>query len=265
MSYNISNMKLLSQNKIDLLSELVKTSFKMRYQNSALGVLWVLIKPYSQFLVQYVVWTRITNFQIPNYQLYLLLGIIMFTFFNELIILGQMSLLDRAHIILKVSFPRQIAIFSALISAFINLAINMVFFIIIALINNVTITPFSIIYFIFLSIILFIFGVGISFFTSIATIKLRDLKNVFELGMFLLQWLTPIFYSISSNLVEGSVSNYIAANPLGIIINQARAAFGIYGQLNIPLMFAYLIASIIVFVVGWSYFTVKVREIAEYF
>lgn len=265
MSYNNSNMKLLSQNKADLLTELVKTSFKMRYQNSALGVLWVLIKPYSQFLVQYIVWTRITNFQIPNYQLYLLLGIVMFTFFNELIILGQMSLLDRAHIILKVNFPRQIAIFSALISALINLAINMVFFIIIAYINKLTITPFSILYFVLLATILFIFGVGISFFTSILTIKLRDLKNVFELGLFLLQWLTPIFYSISSNFVEGSVSNYISANPLGIVINQARAAFGIYGELNVGLMFAYLAGAIIVFVLGWIYFNKKVKEIAEYF
>lgn len=258
-------MRLLSQNKVDLLVELVKTSFKMRYQNSALGILWVLIKPYSQFLVQYIIWTRITNFQIPNYQIYLLLGIVMYTFFNELIILGQMSLLDRAHIILKVNFPRQIAIFSALLSALINLAINMVFFLIIAVLNKVTITPLSILYFLFLTLIIFIFGVGVSFFTSIATIKLRDLKNVFELGLFLLQWLTPIFYSVSSGFVSGSVSDYIAANPIGIVINQGRAAFGITGQINFQLMFAYLLGSILIFVLGWVYFNKKVKQIAEYF
>lgn len=258
-------MKLLTQNKIDLLFELVRTSFKMRYQNSVLGVLWVLIKPYSQFLVQYIIWTRITNFQIPNYQLYLLLGIILFTYFNELIILGQMSLLDRAHIILKVNFPRQIAIFSALISALINLLINFVFFLIIALINGISITPLSIFVFIFVAIILFIFGVGVSFFTSIATIKLRDLKNVFELGLFLLLWLTPIFYSVSSSLVTGSVSSYVAANPLGILINQARSAFGIYGDLNIGLLFLYLLGSLLIFSLGWVYFNKKVKQIAEYF
>lgn len=258
-------MKLLGRNKIDLLKELVKTSFKMRYQNSALGVFWVLIKPYSQFLVQYIIWTRITNFQIPNYQIYLLLGIVMYTFFNELIILGQMSLLDRAHIILKVNFPRQIAIFSALISALINLGINMVFFLIIAALNNIQITLLSILYFMFLALILFIFGVGVSFFTSIATIKLRDLKNIFELGIFLLMWLTPIFYSVSSNFVSGSVSNYVAANPLGILINQGRAAFGVYGTIDFPLMVVYLLVSIVIFIAGWFYFNNKVKQIAEYF
>src|SRR5260221_2602288 len=189
-----------NRNKIDLLNELVKTSFKMRYQNSALGILWVLIKPYSTFLVQYIVWTKIVNFQIPNYQLYLLLGIILFTYFNELIILGQMSLLDRAHIILKVNFPRQIAILSALISAIINLAINMVFFLVIASLNGgVQINIKSILYFTFIALILFIFGLGISFFTSVLTVRLIDLKNVFELGIFLLMWLIPNFYSLSSN------------------------------------------------------------------
>ncbi len=258
-------MKLLTQNKIDLLLELVKTSFKMRYQNSVLGVLWVLIKPYSQFLVQYIIWTRITNFQIPNYQLYLLLGIILYTYFNELIVLGQMSLLDRAHIILKVNFPRQIAIFSALISALINLGINFVFFLIIAALNGVTITLMGVLYFLFLAVILFFFGVGVSFFTSIATIKLRDLKNVFELGLFLLMWLTPIFYSVSSTFVEGSVANYVAANPLGILINQARSAFGIYGQTDLGLMGLYLLGSIGIFTLGWIYFNNKVKQIAEYF
>lgn len=265
MSYNSSNMSLLTRNKIDLLIELVKTSFKMRYQNSVLGILWVLIKPYSQFLVQYLIWTRITNFQIPNYQLYLLLGIIMYTYFNELILLGQMSLLDRAHIILKVNFPRQIAIFSALLSALINLGINFIFFSIIASINGMNISIEGIVYFFFLAIVLFIFGLGVSFFTSIATIKLRDLKNVFELGLFLLMWTTPIFYSVSSGFVEGSVSSYVAANPLGIVINQGRAAFGIYGVVDWKLMVIYLLASIIIFILGWFYFNKSVKKIAEYF
>lgn len=253
------------RHRLDLLIQLVKTNFKMRYQNSILGVLWVLIKPYSTFLVMYVVWSRIVNIDIKNYQLYLLLGIIIFSYFSELILLGQMSLLERAHIILKVNFPRQIVVLSTMINALINLFINMIFFFIIALINNLQFSILGFLYFIFLILILFIFSMGISFFVSVLTIRFRDLKNIFELGIFLLQWLTPVFYVISSNIFEGRVSDYIAANPLGILINQARSAFNIYGDINLPIVFGYFIFSIVIFLIGWRYFNVNVKKIAEYF
>ena len=253
------------RHRIDLLIELVRTNFKMRYQNSVLGVLWVLIKPYATFIVMYIVWTKIVNQDIPNFQLYLLLGIIIFTYFNELILLGQTSLLDRAHIILKVNFPRQIVVLSTLISALINLGINLVFFLLILFLNH---TPFSIlglIYFIFLVGILLIIGMGISFFTSVMTIRFRDLKNIFELGLFLLQWVTPVFYAVNSSIFEGGVTKLIAANPLGIIINQSRAAFNIYGEKDITLMVIYFLVSVVIFFLGWKYFNINVKRIAEYF
>jgi ABC-type polysaccharide/polyol phosphate export permease len=253
-----------NKNNIDLLVELVKTSFKMRYQNSILGVLWVLIKPYTIFVVQYFVWTRITNIQIDFYPLYLLLGIIIYTYFNELTILGQLSLLDRANIILKVNFPRQIAVLSALISSLINLGINIILFIIIALISGLDINILGVLYFIFIVLILFIFSLGLSLFTSILTIRLRDLKNIFELGLFLMYWATPIVYVLDSSIVQGRTTDIIAANPLGIVINQIRAGFGIYGEVNFELMLGYLAISVVILILGWHYFSRNVRKIAEY-
>lgn len=253
------------RHRFDLLIELVKTNFKMRYQNSVLGVLWVLIKPYSTFLVMYIVWTRIVNVDIANYQLYLLLGIILFSYFSELIILGQMSLLERAHIILKVNFPRQIVVLSTMISGLINLGINMVFFIVIALANGIQFSVLGVLYFLFLVGIIFLFAMGISFFTSVLTIRFRDLKNIFELGIFLLQWVTPIFYVVSNNIFTGRTSDYIASNPLGIVINQGRSAFNIYGDRDIPLMVIYFFISLLIFFVGWYFFNGKVKQIAEYF
>jgi ABC-2 type transport system permease protein len=237
----------------------------MRYQNSVLGVLWVLIKPYATFAVMYVVWTRIVNVDIPNYQLYLLSGIILFSYFNELILLGQMSLLDNAHIILKVNFPRQIVVLSTMLSGLINLGINLIFFIVIAVISGVQFTYGSVLYFIFIVGIIFLFAMGVSFFTSVISIRFRDLKNIFELGIILLQWVTPVFYAVSSNLFSGRTSDYIAANPLGIVINQGRAAFDIYGTKNISLMIIYFIISFIIFLIGWRYFNKSVKKVAEHF
>lgn len=256
---------MIKTNSLDLFIELVKTSFKMRYQNSILGVLWVLIKPYSTFIVMYLVWTRILNQNLPNYSVYLLLGIIVYTFISEMIILGQMSLLDRAGIILKVNFPRQIAVISSLFTAVINFIINMVLVIFITIISGVQFNILGMVYIIFVAIIAFIFCIGLAFFTSVITIKFRDLKNVFELAIFLLYWATPIVYVIDNANVTGNFSDFVAANPIGIIINQVRAALGIYGSINFPLMVLYLVFSCLFATAGWIYFSRKVKIVAEFF
>lgn len=249
----------------DLLWELIKTSFKLRYQNSVLGFLWVLIKPYSTFLVQYFVWTRVVRQDVPNYGLYLLLGVIMYTYFNELIILGQNSLLERSNIILKVNFPRQIAIVSALINALINLFINMIFFMALLAINHIQISLSGTIYFVFIVITMFTFSLGLSFFSSIMTIKLRDLKNVFELGLFILFWLTPIFYYLGNDNFIGDFSRVLRLNPLGELINQSRAGFNIVGDVSVTGVAVIFLFSLVFLFLGWRYFSVNIKKIAEYF
>ncbi len=266
-------MKLIQRNKVDLLTQLVKTSFKMRYQNSVLGFLWVLIKPYATFTVLFLIWSSFRNNSIENFALYLLVGIVLYTYFNELIILGQMSLLDSAHIILKVNFPRQIAILSALIGGVINLGINLLLVIIIIFFinidsnpsNNIKLSLLGIGYFLFIALIVFMMTLGIALFTSIFTIKFRDLRNIFELSLFLLYWATPIFYDPQIDLPEGRLRDVLMLNPMGFIINQARAALGVRGVVNWELMVGCFFISIIVLALGWIYFHRKVKYVAEYF
>lgn len=67
-----------------LLKQLVKTDFKLRYQGSALGYLWSLLRPLAIFLIMYVVFLRFLkfDFQVPHSTVYLLLGIVLWSFFT---------------------------------------------------------------------------------------------------------------------------------------------------------------------------------------
>ncbi len=254
-----------ARNWFDLLVELVKTNFKLRYNSSFLGILWVLIKPYLTFTVLYVIWSKLGANTLPHYQLYLLIGVIFYTYFNELIVFGQMSLLDRAGIILKVNFPRQIATISSLLSAVINLSINLILVLVIAAIQGVFPSPAGLLYMVFIILLIFIYALAIAFFTSIVTVRLRDLKNIIELAIFLLYWATPIFFVVNSSLADGITAKVLESNPLGILFNQVRAVFNVYGEVNLPLMGVYLVIGLVLVVFGWYYFNHKVKQIAEYF
>lgn len=254
------------KNNFDLLIELVKTSFKMRYQNSVLGFLWVLIKPYAMFLVMYVIFSNIIRSSVDNYAVYLLSGVIFITFINELLILGQMALLERANIILKVSFPRYIAIVAALTGAVINLCINLILILGISLTRGIRLDIQGIIYLLFIILILFIWGVALAFATSILTVRIRDLKNIIELVMFMMQYATPIFYSLDDNFIPNTnIKFLIQYNPLTIMMNQMRAALGVYGERDFILLVAIFSLGIITLIITWTYFNSQVKRIAEYF
>lgn len=255
----------IKQNQVDLLWQFVRTNFKLRYQNSILGVLWVMIRPYSTFLVLYFLWSNLSSQTIPQYPLYLLLGIVFYTYFQELIIFGQMALIEKAGVIMKVNFPRQIAVISALSNAVINLIINSIFIFVIALVRGVQLSFEGVLYFVFLAFLVFLFSLAISFILSVFTIVLRDLKNIVELGLFLLYWLTPIFYKLDPALLGDGISRVVAASPITIVINQVRAAFGIDGVINWELMIVYLLVTILLLIFSWELFNRKVIKIAEFF
>ncbi len=250
-------------NKKDLLIELVKTNFKLRYNNSLLGFIWVLLKPLMTFLVLFIVFSKFKGGWVENYQMYLLLGIIIYTFVNEGIIYGMNGILQTAHIILKVNFPREIALSSSLIMSIINFVINIFILIIFSIFNPVDSTLLSLLYFLFIIIIIFLFTYGISFFTSIILVKLRDLEHITELVMQLLFYATPIFYPLDS--MPESIQKVISLNPLTILIQAARETF-IYGNIvNIRSILILFVIAIIIFFAGRIYFKQNIKKIAEKF
>lgn len=252
--------------RFDLFWQLVKTNFKMRYQNSILGVLWVVIKPYVTFLVIFYVWSSFGRGQsIENYNIYLLLGIISYTYFQELVIFGQLSLLERASIILKINFPRQIAVSSALMNALINLSINFSIAFILMLFSQIQINLIGILYFFLVIFVIFIYGLALSFVLSIFTIRFRDLKNIIELILYLLFWLSPVVYRIDTSGTASILTRVLEISPISYMLSQIRASFGIYGEINFGSTIMHLLFAIFLIFISWTFFSRRVKKVAEFF
>ena len=76
----------ISKQNRALLSELVRTDFKLRYQGSALGYAWSLLRPLFLFGILYAIFALAlkSGGGIPHFPVYLLLGIGMWTFFTDM-------------------------------------------------------------------------------------------------------------------------------------------------------------------------------------
>src|SRR6266480_304431 len=107
--------RVFSKKNRALLSELVRTDFKLRYQGSVLGYAWSLLRPLLLFVILYAVFVLAlkTGGDIPHFPVYLLLGIVIWNFFLEMTTQSLGSIVSRGDLIRKIRIPRWIIVLSS--------------------------------------------------------------------------------------------------------------------------------------------------------
>jgi ABC-2 type transport system permease protein len=253
-----------------LLSELVRTDFKLRYQGSVLGYAWSLLRPLLLFLILYVVFVKFLRIGsgIQHYPIYLLLGIVIWNFFNEMTVQSLGSIVGRGDLIRKINIPRWIIVLSSSISALINLFLNLVVVAVFLAFNHVELLETSF----WLPFILFevyVFALGISLFLSAAFVKYRDITYIWEVVMQAGFYVTPILYPLSL-ITNLTLQKILLLNPMAQSIQDARYATITHETLTASKVFAggwymfvpYIIPFIIL-IFGVAYFRKESKYFAE--
>ena len=253
-----------------MLAELVRTDFKLRYQGSVLGYIWSLLRPLLLFTILYLVFIKFlkVNYDVPHSAVYLLVGIILWNFFLELTAGSIGSIVGRGDLIRKISIPRWLVVISSSLSAVISLLLNTIVIAVFMLLNHVSVTS-DILWFPFIILELYIFGIGLALFLSAAFVRYRDVSYVWEVACQALFYLTPLLYPVAK-LHWPIVREILFTSPLTQAIQAARYSlvtnktytisqvFNNYWLRGIP-----FVITAIVFVVGVSYFRKKSKTFAE--
>lgn len=220
---------LFSKRNKSLLRELVKTDFKLRYQASVLGYAWSLLKPLGLFGILYIVFVKFLDVgnSVPHFPVYLLLGIVLWTFFTEATFGALGSIVGRGSIIRKIKFPKYIIVVSGTINSFINLMFNLAVVLVFALLTGVDFGP-RILLAPLLIIELYVLALGVGFWLSALYVKLRDVSHVWEVLMQGAFYATPILYPINIIIKQFPdkmwVPQMILLNPVAQIIQGTRYA-----------------------------------------
>ncbi|MCZ8465756.1 ABC transporter permease [Streptococcus uberis] len=217
-------MELFSKKNRILLKELVKTDFKLRYQGSAIGYLWSILKPLLMFTIMYLVFIRFLRLggSVPHFPVALLLANVIWSFFSEATSMGMVSIVTRGDLLRKLNFSKHTIVFSAVLGALINFSINLVVVLIFALINGVSISPFA-----YMAIPLFIelliLAVGVALLLSTLFVYYRDLAQVWEVLMQAAMYATPIIYPITFVSDKNPLAaKILMLNPLAQMIQDLR-------------------------------------------
>ncbi|HPR09265.1 MAG TPA: ABC transporter permease [Candidatus Saccharibacteria bacterium] len=214
--------RVLSKKNRALLSELVKTDFKLRYQGSMVGYLWSLLRPLFMFMILYVVFTKVFPLGkgIPHYPVYLFMGIILWNFFAETTQQGLSSIVARGDLIRKISIPRWLIVLSTSISALINLGLNLTVLVVFMALNHVT--PMVTIAWLPLIILeVYIFALGLAYFLAAVFVKFRDIQFIWELFIQAGFYVTPILYPLTQ-IPNIAYQKMIFMNPMAQAVQDAR-------------------------------------------
>jgi ABC-2 type transport system permease protein len=200
---------------------MVVTDFRVRYQASVLGYLWTLLRPLALFTILYLVFVRLLRIgaTIPHNAVYLLLGIVIWGFFGEATMQGLGSVVARADLLRKISFPRYVVVVSTAVSALISFGLNLVVIAFFMLVARVPLRP-DILWLPLLVVELVAFSLSLAFFLSAMFVRYRDVSYIWEVvaqGAF---YATPILYPPS--LLPLRYARLLMLNPMAQIIQDAR-------------------------------------------
>jgi ABC-2 type transport system permease protein len=214
-------MKYLTTKNRAILREMVATDFKVRYQGSALGYLWSILKPLLLFAVLYVLFTYIAPIGkgVEHYGVSLLLGIVFWNFFSETTMVGASSVVAHGDLIRKISIPRYLVVVASSVSALINLGLSLIVVIIFAFANGLM-PHTSWILVLFSVIELFAFSIGVALILATAYVKFRDVTYIWEVFLQVGFYASAII--IPMNAVPEKLHDLFFMNPIVQIVQDAR-------------------------------------------
>jgi ABC-2 type transport system permease protein len=210
---------------------LARTEFKLAFFGSALGYLWQLMRPLLLFGVIYaVVSTVFGRFAtVPFYPAALLLGIVLFNFYSESTGGAVASLLNRENLVRKIEFPRLAVPLATVLTALFNLTLNLIPVAIFLLAEGGSVR-LSWLEVPLLMLALAAFASGLGMLLSVAYVRYRDVRPIWEVILQMTFYASPIFYPITQvhhvNILGWHINlaHVMLANPFVAVLQQARHA-----------------------------------------
>jgi ABC-2 type transport system permease protein len=212
-----------SRRFFDLLWLIAVTEFKRVYFGTVLGYLWSLLRPLLLFGVLLLVFTqvfRIGSEKVDHYPVYLLMGIVLYTFFSEATSNAVTSVVSQEGVVRKTQFPRAVIPLATVITSLFNLLLNLIIVVVFLLAFGVE-PVWTWLLFPVCLVFLFVGTAGMSMALSALYVRYRDTAIIWVVAAQVLLYLTPILYPVNA-LGEQTKERLLMVNPLSVIFEQIR-------------------------------------------
>lgn len=195
----------------DIFWNLVSKYLKAKYAGSFLGMMWAFINPLLLAMIISFVFTNILKIPAGDFYLFVLSGILPWTFLSGSLQEASLSIPANAALLKQFPLPRAIIPLSVVMANFILLVFGLFAVMPLFLIAH----PGMIFALPLLAVALvmfFIFTLGLSLLLSSLCVQFRDISHILNTFLMFWLWLTPVFYTI--DIVPQEYRAMIDLNPI---------------------------------------------------
>ena len=236
------------------------SDLKIRYRNSILGIFWSLIEPLLMLGVLFFVFSTMFKFEIENFPIYLLLGIICYNFFKNGTTFALNSLTNRSSLMTQIYFPRSIPGISSGVTAAIMLILELVVLGIFMVVLEFT-PPITILILPLILALEFLLILGISLPLSVLNVKFKDTEFIWMVVVHAGFFLTPIFYQF--DMLPDNIQSILQFSPVVQIVTMTHhvVLYGVLPSIN-SILYAVGSTSVIM-IIGYLIFRKYQSRIVE--
>ena len=227
---------------------LIRRDIKLRFQQTVIGFLWVVLQPLIQMLIFYVilgVLVKVPTNGIP-YHLFFLSAFVVWQFFIQVVNGCAYSLVGNIGVITKSYFPRLALPLSTIAGALIDFVVSFLVLQVFLLFDKNYPVTYRYLLLPVLLIITVIFSSGVGMLFGALMVVFRDTKNLLSFILMMWMYVTPIMYPISIAPEKYRILFYL--NPLTSLVDAYRWVF--LGQGSLPKI-SYLLISLVVATLIW--------------
>jgi ABC-2 type transport system permease protein len=202
-----------------ILGVLSRSEFKLKYAGSILGYLWSLAKPLLYFAVLWIVFGSVFKPSIHDFGLYLLIGIVLYTFLADAVTASLPSIVSGAPTLRRISFRPIVIPLASTVATAMTLLANCVAVAVFIVISGVR-PQLSWLLLVPLLLELYVFVLGLSLFTATLYVRFRDVGQIWQVAMPLLFFSAPIMYPIA--ILPHWAQRIAGLNPFVQVMQDAR-------------------------------------------
>lgn len=215
----MKNFKKNARKYSRMIWEISLAEFKMRDQGTFFGFMWTLMYPLVYFLVLYNVFVKWMGSRIPDFPLYLIIGIVQWNFFASATTNAIGTIARYDNYVKSINFPKEILIMATVLSVcfshLLEILMLILFFAIVK--GHIGFMALGIAPLIILNIYLVI---AVSFILATVGVYFLDITRIWSILTSVGLFLTPIFYSM--DMLSPDKRNIILLNPMTHIITATR-------------------------------------------
>lgn len=207
----------------ELLYFLTWRDVKIRYKQTAIGVLWVILQPIITTAIFTVLFSNFARFETKDvpYPLFALSGLMIWLFVHTSITMASNSFVSNTNLVTKVYFPRLIVPFAATLAGITDLFFSLKILVVLMIYYGTAPTLQILLAPLFL-ILAIVQTVAFGTLFSALNVRFRDVKFALPFALQVWMIVSPIFYS--SSMLSEKWRLIFAVNPLVGILEGFRAA-----------------------------------------